>query len=1220
MRDSQRASPAPVDDSSSADASLTFQSAIPASTPRAESRVNTHWDPPFLRYWVLIAFIIFFVASIAGLQAVYSVSTRHHGIANSDSNLHYLWTYGPTAIFVVVTVLWRQVDYAAKSIQPWAEMATKAPKPAKSSLLLDYVTPFQIVSLWNSIRNGHFNVSSTIAVFFLLKVVTIISTSAFELESVARNNVAATMTLNNTFDGSAFTSVDSRAAYIVYGSQQYGVSLPLGTTESYAAQSFSPRDGFHNGSLAYSASVDVFSASLLQCTSGKIDYTTGFSRSSNAPVAAYYNSSVSLPGCQIYNAVLDAPDWYWLQNDTTHRFGYRGSFQNVTCSNLPPDDPTRDRYMISVAYSEGFSQNNNTMLNSSNIVCIPSYSIRPGTVIVDMQGNILSVKVTGIARTLDDVSGIDIANGVLASATQASSVGTTSGSNLVLDTFMTLMQEDTPFAHPEELLDASYINSTANRVFGKVSAQLARLYLLSPTSPASLPTVEGTVSEDQNRLVAREVPVRIMQGISGAMILLALVVIFGSPRGVVPRSIDSIAAVAAILARSPALEERLRGTGHMNLEQLGVVLSPYRFQTRVAHDDTQVRTFAIQMSTATQSEIKEVPVNDDTVLENVTWIRPFVLRRVAISCTILAAVAAIVTLEILLSRSQANDGLGGIKNEGTIRYSWLYVPVLVFVLLGTLFNIMDFEIEFTESYHALAKGYCTASASMFWYPLRHVSLHATWNGLKHSRFALTAASASAVLAPFLTIVVSGLFFTRPTVQDTSIELTAVNWFNTTTGTSPSTNIPALVIEGNMSYPKWTYDELAIPQLRIDADGNNAATGGSLQIGSVSVDTPTLRAAVDCTVVPKDRVLNTTIQAGALQSNISTPDGCGNAGFGDSPDLWLTNYITVPVNASGYFGTTLTLGFGGPKCPTVALYYGHVSESNELTDFTTIVCVQSVERLQANVTLDLPGLTISTPPTVQPETAVPFSTWYNSFPTLQTLNITSTADILDPTFSAMVYGRDGIPTDDLLNTTTLITSYTHVYRQYMAQIFNEYLRAPFADLSHNATETIANPLAATHTNPQHLRLVQSSLSTQLLVGVLGALLLCAATIFVTVDMRHVLPKPMGSVAAVASLLAGSRIVDARTGLIPRGSEFWSDDQWEKSGVWQGEMFRMGWWGKFGEPIESWKAAGKMDQEMVLGVMDGPGSQTRLVSDAGSGRKTRGLGLGSFRIDVRPKIVA
>jgi hypothetical protein len=129
------------------------------------------------------------------------------------------------------------------------------------------------------------------------------------------------------------------------------------------------------------------------------------------------------------------------------------------------------------------------------------------------------------------------------------------------------------------------------------------------------------------------------------------------------------------------------------------------------------------------------------------------------------------------------------------------------------------------------------------------------------------------------------------------------------------------------------------------------------------------------------------------------------------------------------------------------------------------------------------------------------------------------------------------------------------RTAQAQTINTDFRAPLSSLP---SAQLPTTLPATHLTPYRTRLVQSSLSTRLLQGVLAALLLCAIVVFVLIDMRKVLPKKIGTIAAAASLLAGSRLLDEREGLIPPGAEWWSDKELLRRGIWQGQKFRMGWW--------------------------------------------------------------
>ncbi|KAH6991758.1 hypothetical protein EDB82DRAFT_553592 [Fusarium venenatum] len=112
------------------------------------------------------------------VQGQNRVITAQNGIPLTISTTTYSWTYGPTAMLIVILSLWRRYDYCAKAVQPWCELqAGKA--TASRSVLLDYITPFQAMSLLRAIKNRHFVVASTIASFFIIKLIILTSTTLF---------------------------------------------------------------------------------------------------------------------------------------------------------------------------------------------------------------------------------------------------------------------------------------------------------------------------------------------------------------------------------------------------------------------------------------------------------------------------------------------------------------------------------------------------------------------------------------------------------------------------------------------------------------------------------------------------------------------------------------------------------------------------------------------------------------------------------------------------------------------------------------------------------------------------------------------------------------------------------------------------------------------------------------------------------------------------------
>jgi len=242
--------------------------------------------------------------------------------------------------------------------------------------------------------------------------------------------------------------------------------LPNGTTEMYPFQLFEPVADLPKDRYAYSTSVDVFVADGWECETRLLTYQKTWDHSDvgdgfgfeNTPVANYYNASISLPHCEIHGVHLDAPSWYWLQNDTNPRHSYWGTFQHVNCSNLDPSDPKFDRYTVSVAYSVRTGQNDHEILNSSNVVCIQSYKIQKGNVSIFKNGNVNGdILLTGDPHQLEGKPAIDIASATEFATRQAIIPLNIDSSNIIAKAFLNNMIFSTPQFEWEMLMDNSWL-------------------------------------------------------------------------------------------------------------------------------------------------------------------------------------------------------------------------------------------------------------------------------------------------------------------------------------------------------------------------------------------------------------------------------------------------------------------------------------------------------------------------------------------------------------------------------------------------------------------------------------------------------------------------------------------------------------------------------------------------------------------------------------------
>lgn len=1163
-------------------------------------KLNTGYNPLFTRRWILLCFALLWVLIIVSLQIIYSVSQARNGLATTTLSLRYVWTYGPTAVLVVVTVLWRQVDYAAKYIQPWAALAN-GPLPAEQTLLLDYITDFQIVAFWQAIRRRHVTIASTILVFVLIKVLTVISTGLFSLEPTDFDGIPQQMRVTTVFDGSAglpLDKIDSRAAVALYGHAQYKMLLPNGTSEHYAYQLFEPSNKPTGAVDAYNASVDVFMADDWTCETGTLtseiayQHDDGDFEHQNTPTASYFNTTIKLPGCDIYNGHLDSPSWYYAENDTTPRYGYWGTFQRVNCSNLDPSDGKFKRYIVGAAYSKGIGQNDNIMLNSSNSVCRPSYKIQPAYVTVFMNGSVTNeVVFHGTPRQLDDVTADDVALAVWSTLKQTDIPSQFETDNFTTDEFMSSMIRLTSDFEPEMLLNNTWLTEKSREVYQQNAPQVAAIYLLRSNDLGT--TVQGTISQIQQRLWVRLVPTRLMQAGAIVMLILTIAMLFTIPQNVVPRPIESVAAIAVILARSPSLVKLLKDTGHLDLQELKRVLTGHQFMSTVA-DAPDGKVFSIRV--ITESGTAPQPA----MQKSIKWSRPLVLHRVVMTLTMFLAVAVLVALEVLYRKAKANKGLADVDTDSLQRYVWLYTPTVVLVLLATTFNILDFELEFADPYHELARGYANASSSLLWDPLRNVTVQTCFHALRHARFALVASSISVILAPFLTIIVSGLFVALevPDLQNTTA--TTQTWFNLSssddssiTEQATSFTLPALILQGNMSYPQWTYDELAFPSVDLSSKSLEI---GNVTAGSLIAEIPAVRASMNCTRIPESSFYNFSYPGyddiSSISVNISTPDGCGNTAPEGQNSIYYQTSLNAPPSGSGFFGSlttftgvvTLMTSNDTILCPQWIAMYGQL-ENAQVKTYKAFYCDTGLESVQTNATITMDRQTITSIQSIDEASAKEFTPYWSASsatvaaPYFIPVNLTHPDEAFDVFVTAMVYGKDGIPRDELLPSPTDSNSDTaaandpfikqtiHTYRQWTAQWANIYMRNPISTLQANtsniAGDSLPTSLPAQFSNPTRQRLFLNEPSTRILEGVIACLLICGITIFVLVDMSHVLPKKVGTIGAVASLLAGSELISEARGLVPRGMEWMSDGEIERRGLWSGEKFRMGWWDRDGD---------------------------------------------------------
>jgi hypothetical protein len=167
----------------------------------------------------------------------------------------------------------------------------------------------------------------------------------------------------------------------------------------------------------------------------------------------------------------------------------------------------------------------------------------------------------------------------------------------------------------------------------------------------------------------------------------------------------------------------------------------------------------------------------------------------------------------------------------------------------------------------------------------------------------------------------------------------------------------------------------------------------------------------------------------------------------------------------------------------------------------------------------------------------------------------TAQTLNAWFTTLEKMPGSQPLSELLghdNQEKLFAASSKLYGRYAAQAINAHMRSTNPPLGqHRAmyNATISSPTP---------RLRQNKGPKILLQVLLGLMVLCAAAAYSLADTKHLVRQSPGSIIGRMELLARSEMCSAET-VIPKGAEWWTDQEREGRGLFEGWVFSLGWWG-------------------------------------------------------------
>ncbi|KAK4444039.1 hypothetical protein QBC34DRAFT_361001 [Podospora aff. communis PSN243] len=1152
---------------------------------------------------LLLGMAAIFASCLLLIEVLNHVSTRDGGFASAERGNYYLWTFGPVFVLSMVAAFWGQVESQVQHSMPWLELK-KGYKPADRNLLVNYVTPWSVVSLFKSLLAGHFPVSAAVMAGLLLKILIVVSTGLFVLqEEVVTSPIQARMVDRFSFvmaEDVQKNPVDPGFAFVAINEAQ--AALPPGVTSQYASSSFFPDVAGLPSNTLLSANVPVFAVEQ-NCTE--------FSWELNKVTAE--REGFKLADIMAPNEVALLSPFVLLNGD------------DLDITSLP--ESNKLHYLNKTKLLDTSWENRQNLHIFTSIVRdLPGDTSSISALLCGFNYSITRRQVT---TTLRDGSGGDVIS-ISDDIIEYENLGISPSElmyyiiydslynlrefyfpDLNTENWMTrFMNFSTPQPSWEAFTNTTLLSASFQHAFSELAMLVAKYWRTEAAPKGQLVTAIATTNRP--RLVVSPVALRIADALLGLLIILALFLSF-SKLDRLGRHRGSLMQTAEILARSSRLAEILSASKFQGMRELEASLRGYLFSSKCGGYTTirvQEHAVGYENDKRGATELPETPG---------LWV-PAAATTSFRATIVVITVAIFAALDAVYQRSRRDNGLAEVSLDGYTRYAWLFLPTLIMSSIGLSYQAMDSASRTLHPYLTLSRQrhpHLTLSQhrkdtvnAMEANHRAHISVVELVHALSRRAFGLSVIVLTSILGTLITVASSGLYTTQEVVVTQSFRAAASTWIDVGefTATLPE---PALKIQydtselgpplddvfsqaiqyQNMSYPVGTYQGFAFATVDLDSPGVRAQIPGSS--GKLTARVPAVRGRVNCSVHEERALERNSTGSGTLSFNITMRQGCSRDHPGLDPTLGLD--MPTPFGSFGFRpgpfgymvwqlirpGTNNSAGsFFLPRADRVCdddngayhvfFVYGDLLENGDSKDVVILHCMPYMEAVDVEATFLLPSFEVDTTrPVMMPgspnRTIAPDPSFDGLLPNRTIATNTSFSNLLPHPWPApnnsiplevfrprfkLATELDLPPFRELIqpnNTNLMINSINALSGELFAQTLNAKLRRPFPATNPAAFAVGPRPFAMEgRVEATKLVLVQSELSTRLLEVLLLLMAVCAVVSFWLDGMGErvrVLPVDPGSVAARMALLGGSELVER----LQRGQEV------------EGERFGMGWWG-------------------------------------------------------------
>ncbi|CEI63321.1 unnamed protein product [Fusarium venenatum] len=1158
---------------------------------KAGSPENSSQSPFWLTKAALLLFVFIFASCSVSLIAMHRFMHAQGGLPLKLSSSEYSWTYGPTAVLVIIMSLWRRIDYYYKSTQPWMELQS-GPVPASRSLLLDYISPFQLQSMYQAFRFGHYRVTATIFSFFLMKAIILVSTTLFVVQNSSHHETID-ITYQNTFDAAQIWSSPSYNvlndyepfdSHIFDGSENsvWGYLARLNgaaannsawkTEDGLVSQQFRPTESSLN-ITSLEAQVEVFVPNIT------CEDATLVSEISDTSVAYSWNSSTCSAGVattsnKCSNIKTEAKfcgekPWHY-------------SFFRANCSNgiktsefyeqkFPHDIEKYDirhvitaaQYNIDLEVAQKHMSNAVKLIDYTAIICKIGYSIVSTKATYNPLAGHATISTAAVKKggtPLHNLTSPYLAE-MLFSNLYRSGEALVTNKTIMAETLhlgWERRQSEALFQmmavalgdnfEPEMFLNSSILRNTSIAVVDGLLNELARELLL--VNKESKDTADGLVSEP--RLCTRSAAVWAMA--AGFALLAAISLL-------------------------PVLQNVLRYSGHSSENDLVVVLDEAQFKaTTNGSGDMSVEISKSNMLLSTTTS-KDTPQVKAWV--PLTGSLPFVIATIAFP------ILAIGVLELLHQLSNQRQGLIDMHKDDSTGLSYVtrIASTAVVFAIATMFNSLDFNIATLAPYSALRSGSVQANRSILFHLLSVSPFLVIMKTLRAGYFGAATSNISTLLGSFLTIVVSGLWILTGNillVKPSSVMVT--NWHASwpINGTDDGGAAVALnlIRNGGANASLGIWEDIVLPDIELSVS-HTPSSDLNYQYLNYTYRVGALRPFLSCMAIPSSSFtleldVSSIYRREILSAHFLAPYSCGdvkvnkmaNISFGLNPILLRYQFAGASERAvsgfiGGYIDLNTTAGTSDAECPSVGVFFGRISDKDIPTwNLTALVCSQGIEQIPVDVTYKGNPALRQINEDVQPKLERDEGwRWMNKTSKSQTLGY-RLHRFLDADLVRFAGEEDLIGPN---NVNKLIRAVERNYAEYMRIVIDRNFRAN----KNNTAELMTAEAFPSKASPSSYktkisgtsyeygtRLAINSTSKLILQILLAAMAVLGLASYLLVKIDGTLPRNPCSIASTMGFLAGSQLCDPSSGIIPRGAEYMSDK--ELANVFDGWVFSLGWW--------------------------------------------------------------